>query len=434
MKYVKIASVSITTPEDLFTLGVSTSRGKADKIGQFGSGTLLGTLAWMRAYGKSPIFMVNGQKITFQTRQVLKSDGETFTQVLLCNGRKKTPINVALEYGELDWKTPCLGLREWISNALDAGALPKDLMSLTDTTEAKPDEVAIFVPYTEIAKDYFDNIGQYFLHFVGQENERIVEKKERSICRIYRKGVFIREIGELSICDYNLNFNINECRTGSSDSILSDIEYEIRFNLYEQKSESVTPKIVDAILANEDIVETKKSNWDSISVEMKEIFLALVGKIGLCPSNFIIANCTPVSVKWHTAIIKAVPEINGLNGITKAEIEGFAVTLPSEKLLATYNKYCELIEVVGLSSGLKRPKLWSYTVKPDEFGKKRAPRFCGMYDGASVEVMIWADGDSIEETIVHELAHHYSGNTSDWSSEFAKFGHDLVAAIMKQLM
>jgi hypothetical protein len=36
--------------------------------------------------------------------------------------------------------------------------------------------------------------------------------------------------------------------------------------------------------------------------------------------------------------------------------------------------------------------------------------------------------------MVHELAHHYTGGADDYTSEFAKFGHDLVAAIVNKLM
>lgn len=156
MKYVKIVSKSVTTPEDMFTLGVSTSRGKENKIGQFGSGTLLGTLAWMRVYGTSPVFMINGKKVVFETKDVLKSDGEPFKQVLMCHSRKKAPLSVALEYGTLDWPTACLGLREWISNAIDGsaeGTDPKTLIVLTNKIEASDDEVAVFVPYVDLRRN-----------------------------------------------------------------------------------------------------------------------------------------------------------------------------------------------------------------------------------------------------------------------------------------
>ena len=55
MRYLKIVSQSNTNPEDLFTLGVSTSRG-TDKIGQFGSGTLMGVLAWLRTQNSCLFF------------------------------------------------------------------------------------------------------------------------------------------------------------------------------------------------------------------------------------------------------------------------------------------------------------------------------------------------------------------------------------------
>ena len=425
MKYVKIVSKSVTTPEDLFTLGVSTSRGKEDKIGQFGSGTLLGTLAWLRVYGTSPVFMVNGKKVTFETKDVLKSDGETFKQVLMCQGRKKSPLNVALEYGTLDWPTACLGLREWISNAIDAGATPDNLLVLTNKIEATEDEVAVFVPYTELAKEYFDNIGKYFLHFSGKETETVVEKDSISPCRVYRKGVFIRELMEESLFDYNLNISINECRTGSSDSIVNDIEYHITF--YE-KAKSLLEKVRDAVLTGRKVTETAKT-YSGMSYTMTEVWKDLIGTVGLCPTNFLVANCTPIDPEWHKNVVRSVPELNGLHSLCEAEIKGFSVSPPSETILKHYHKFCELIETLGMSVGLDRPELIVYNTVDDE-----QPSFLGLYDLGKKQIMIWEKNPRLSETMVHELAHHYTRGADDHSPRFAAFGHNLVAAIMSQLM
>jgi hypothetical protein len=424
-KYVKIVSKSVTTPEDLFTLGVSTSRGKEDKIGQFGSGTLLGTLAWLRAYEKSPIFMVNGKKVTFETKDVLKSDGEAFKQVLMCQGRKKSPLNVALEYGTLDWPTACLGLREWISNALDAGATPENLLILTNKIEATEDEVAVFVPYTELAKEYFDNIEKYFLHFSGKQTGKVIDKDSMSPCRIYRKGVFIRELMEESLFDYNLNISINECRTGSSDSIVNDIEYHICF--YEN-DKSRLEKVRDAVLMKLKVTETAKT-YNGMSSHLTEVWRDLIGVVGLCPTNFTVANCTAIEPMWHKAVVKEVPELDGLHSLCEAEIKGFLVSPPSDSVLKHYNKFCELIETLGMSGKLDRPELIMYNTI-----ENCRPGFLGLYDMGKKQIMLWEKNPKLGETMVHELAHHYTKGADDYSPKFAAFGHDLVAAIMSQLM
>lgn len=425
MKYIKIVSKSVTTPEDMFTLGVSTSRGKEDKIGQFGSGTLLGTLAWMRTYGTSPIFMINGTKVVFETKDILKSDGEPFKQILMCQGRKKTPLNVALEYGTLDWPTACLGLREWISNAIDAGSEPKDLLVLTNKIEASEDEVAVFVPYTELAKEYFDNIGKYFLHFSGRQEDKIIDKDEVSKCRIFRKGVFIRELTEDSLYDYNMNFSINECRTGSSDSLISNIEYQIT---YYESCKTKLRAIRQAVLLGLDLVETGKT-YSGLSDAFIEVWRELVGTIGLCPTNFTIANCTPVSALWHKAIVKEIPELNGIDSVCEAEIKGFLISPPSDIVLKHYNDICELIETVGLSDGMNRPKLIMYNTKDGS-----TPGFLGLYDKRKQEVMLWEKNHKLSKTIVHELSHHYTDGADDYTSTFAAFAQEVVAEIVNKLM
>jgi len=425
MKYVKIVSKSVTTPEDMFTLGVSTSRGKDDKIGQFGSGTLLGTLAWMRAYGTSPVFMINGKKVTFETKDIPKGDGIPFQQVLMCHSRKKSPLNVALEYGVLDWPTACLGLREWISNALDAGAIPGELLVLTNKIEASDDEVAVFVPYTDLAKEYFDNIGKYFLHFVGKKDDKVIDKNKVSKCRIYRKGVFIRELTEDSLFDYNMNFSINECRTGSSDSLINNIQYHVTY--YEVAKERLR-KIRDAVLVQMELVETGKI-YSGLGDIFIEVWKELAGKVGLCPTNFTIAGATAIHPMWHKSIIAEIPELNGIDGVCDAEIKGYLVSPPTEAVLKHFNDICELVETVGLSDGMPRPKLIMYNTKGN-----RHPGFLGLYNSNKHEVMLWEKNKELSKTMVHELAHHYTGGADDYTSQFAAFGHDLVAAIVNKLM
>jgi hypothetical protein len=62
------------------------------------------------------------------------------------------------------------------------------------------------------------------------------------------------------------------------------------------------------------------------------------------------------------------------------------------------------------------------------------PGFLGLYDLGKKQIMLWEKNPKLGETMVHELAHHYTRGADDYSPKFAAFGHDLVAAIMSQLM
>jgi hypothetical protein len=419
MSYLKISSVSRTTITDLFTLGVSTSRGDATKIGQFGSGTLMGVLAWMRSFGDSPVFMVNGQKVTFTTDAVQKSDGATFGQVSMKIGRKSTPLSVALEYGELDWRNPELGLREWICNAIDKDSM--NCLSVVSRIEASDDEVAVFVPYTGIAKAYHSQIDKYFLHFRGLAEQEVIEKAALSPCKIYRKGVFVCEVQELSLCDYNLNFDINECRTGSSDSLMDTIKQHN--NYYSSNEHGI--RIRDAVMKGLDCIEAKIRQLHG---GVRTAFRALEGSVKFCSPNFLVAGCTPIPGNVYSLIRDEMPELDGLKHQSQAALEGFELITPRPETQKNFDNVCGLIEMLNLSNGKARPSLTCFKTKN---GVK--PGVLGFYQPAAQMVSIWDEQGSSIRTMVHELCHHYSG-ALDWQSEFADYAHRVIGEVVEQLL
>ena len=421
-KFLKIVSTSITTPEDMFTLGVTTSRGKEEKIGQFGSGSLMGTLVWMRSFGSSPVFLVNGKKVSFETKDVLKSDGEVFKQVIMKTDRKKNPLTVALEYGELDWRTADLGLREWISNAIDAGADLREAVQVVDKISAEVNEVAIFVPFEGLAKKYFENLGQHFLHYDGKQEEKVIDKITPSPCRIYRKGVFVRELLDDSLFDYNLDFSINECRTGSSDNLKNDINYHMGYHSTREQA----ALMLEAILSGKEVVETE-TYWVRVGTEMKNLLLELVGTLCLCSNTFKVANCVAIHEDWYKKITEEVPELDGLASYCEAAIRGFEVHEPTEKEQGMFNLLCETIEALGLNNGMGRPSLSMYT-NPI----KEAPKFRGMYTKNTQHVMVFRDVD-YPRVMIHEICHHYS-SADDYSKGFIDFAHKVIAEIAVQLL
>ncbi len=427
MRYVKIVSKSVTTVADMFTLGVSTSRGNADKIGQFGSGTLMGTLAWIRKYGKSPVFFLNGTRVTFKTQQVPKSDGVMFNQVLICHDGKRFPLSVALEYGELDWQTPDLGLREWISNAIDAGQEFNSIISIVDKMECSDDEVAIFVPYTDEAKEYADNLDRYFLHSSQKQEQTVIEKPALSPCRIYRKGVFVRELVDNSLFDYNMNFSINECRTGSSDSLIREISAHHAYYTSEKK---IHRKIRDAVIMNVKCIEVTNDEYESMTPMAVEVWQELSGQIALCPDTFLQANCSVIISHWYKKIVDRIPELCGLDGVTEAELKGYTKVNPNEQETSLFNGLCDLIEAVDMAKGMTRPTLSMFNCAKQE----DQPSFKGMYDSKKRHVMCWSKNTDQTRVMIHELCHHYTNGADDHSARFTNYAHLLMAAVYDQLI
>src|SRR5690606_35030575 len=100
-----------------FILGASTSRGEPDKIGQFGSGSLFAVLTLLRHGVK--FYIYSGEDLVdFYVEDDILSN--KVLQVVKYRYRgKEYNTGTCLEFGEIDWTTTDMALREFISNAID---------------------------------------------------------------------------------------------------------------------------------------------------------------------------------------------------------------------------------------------------------------------------------------------------------------------------
>jgi hypothetical protein len=199
-------------PPEAFTLmGASTKRG-SDQIGQFGTGTKLGLCALLRA-GAEPVIVTSEYEMTFSLRIVHL--GETaFRQVFYnCRGEIK-PTGFVVENGALDWDNPALGLREFVSNAIDAGGMR---MSHETKIKAAPGKTRIYIPRLDFVDKFYRERNHWFLSYT----QPLMPKKKPGGAQIYRRGVFVREVATfMSVYDYNLDgLQINECRQADDWSV-----------------------------------------------------------------------------------------------------------------------------------------------------------------------------------------------------------------------
>lgn len=409
-KFLRISSQSITNSVDMFTLGVSTSTGRADRIGQFGSGSLMGVLLWLREFGESPIFSINGTKVEFESLPELKTDGEPFHRVFQIekpkDGRaKRTPLSVSLEYGRIDWNEPRMALREWISNAIDNGADIRTCVELVDRVDFPPDQVCVFVPLNGECRKYWATIDQHFLHFTKSQETIIIEKPMISKCRVYRKGVFIRELEQNSIFDYNLNFSIDESRNGSSDSILSMIMETV---CQEYGSGKLLPNQIETIVQhvrlNSDCIEVREQTWRAYVGEAYRPVLDKLVQLGVRFGGMDLEEdkVERIGAHWYGRFIRLVPAIDGFRDRSSAELAGHVVVDCTDAVQKNFDRYATLIAEMGLSNGKERPKLQVFKTRDG-----RKPDHLGCY--ANNIVAIWQDAETSKEVMLEELCHHYSG-------------------------
>lgn len=417
--YLKITSVSTTNPIDMFTLGVSTARGDANKIGQFGSGSLMSTLLWLRNYGCSPVFILNGTRVEFESRPEKTSTGGVFHRVYMSVDGVETPLSVALEYGELDWTAPEMALREWICNALDQGAAIEDTLSKVATLDCTPDEVCVFIPMVPDVQKYWQHIDKYFLHYSDRQAQKCIEKPQVSPCRLYRKGVFVRELNVNTLFDYNLSdLPVNECRTGSSDSMLSRID-DVQCG--EGGADSYYDTIFEAIIGHVDCYEvTHTSSWlyssfrDCLKRQAdRGVRVRRLKESGIVPDG---TTGYPILNAWYSAFTNHCPALCGYPDRFAADNQ-VQLHDATDDLVALADDCWRFLTTLlpGSATGKARPSVHSFTTLDGQ-----PPYFMGRFDATQNRVLIWRDCISSRQTMLEEMAHAISG-CSDHTRSFQEY-------------
>jgi hypothetical protein len=426
MSFVKIATPTKTTVEELFTLGVSTSRG-TENIGQFGSGTLMSTILWLRLYGKSPTYYVNGERVTFKTETAQKSDGNFYDKIVMlrrpADGKraKSAEMSVSLEYGEKDWTEAGMAMREWISNAIDQGG---DLSSISVVDEIHPgDGVEVYVPRTPEVRAYMEDLSSYFLHGKADQGSKTLPKDSTAPMRAYRRGVFIRSFEDKpSMFDYNLDFDISENRNGSSDSMEREIRWIIRGFGYRNPQYYQT--IWNAVLAGSTAYEVQcLADYEDLTGDWKEILGKETRKV--YPISAAVLGLegmegTPVRDVWYSFAIQINPKLDGMAKCGAGAKKGFKPEPVTEgPIFDMMVRLHNAIWGCGLDNGkTDLPKLEIYTTSDGS-----DPEVRGYYDEDTDTVGIYKGCQTDQRVMLEELAHRCSGH----ADRTRKFQDYLVA-------
>lgn len=412
--YLAIRSTSRTNSVDMFTLGVSTARG-TDKIGQFGSGSLMGVLLWLRTFGESPIFMLNGSKVTFYVRPERMSNNKTFSRVFMVENGVTTPLSVSLDYGINDWTDPTMALREWISNAIDQGADISKSIDVVEALDSIENEVSVFVPFNGTCQKYWQEIDKYFLHFTGKEKESVIEKNEISPCSVYRRGVLIRQLNEQSIFDYNLDFDISESRNGSSDSMTYKISDRVMGNKFlGSLSTEQMKKVFRHVVSHSEALEIRLPHWrENLDACWKDIINSLPQGMRFSMPGIASEDTTAIHAKWYKMVVALCPERDGLLSMGKAAKEGHTIVPTPPETTKLVDFIWGVIKGLGLDNGKAIPKVEVFKTKDG-----KPTRTLGYYSNGVVS--IWLDQCSSKQTILEELCHHASGE-ADCTRAFQEY-------------
>lgn len=354
-------------------LGVSTARGESDKIGQFGSGAKLGLCCLLR-FGINPIIYSGTTRFEFFTEPQFM-DGKKYSQVYCKEGAKRRrELGFAAEFGEIDWTSADMGIREFVSNAIDASGYEGLGLRIVDDTRAKSGTTRVFLPLTQEVQQYFNNIDDYFLHFSGKQNYKLLPKREPGRARIYRKGVFVRTVGPVdSLYDYNFG---EELRIDESRN-LNDDACEKPSAMALGKDRNAIREIIHHASQNKDLWETQISSYKYMDEDMpliREVFYSMYGEGSVIVSSE--AEYNNVKNKGHNAVW--IPSSYVYNLLTKAgvkkcddvvrsklERDGHVLQEASEGTIVTFHKVYKWLRELNLwDDTVEKPKLASFVQHP----------------------------------------------------------------------
>ena len=204
--YAKIQNNGVCPVDRFFVLGLTTSRSNDEKIGQFGSGAKHAMFTLLRA-GLDVVIYSGHSRITFLTKDEI-SGGHEYKKVFAVVDGVEHPLNIALSFGELDWKNAVdMAMRELIANAIDASDSIEDVLVAITTGNPEPcdGKTTVYVEANQDVKNYVGDLEHRFLQFDGKDYKtgQIIDKDVSDKVRFYHKGVFVKFGQTNSLFDYN---------------------------------------------------------------------------------------------------------------------------------------------------------------------------------------------------------------------------------------
>lgn len=449
-QYLLIQNCGEAPVEGYTVLGYSSTRncGIDGTIGQFGSGAKHAINLCLRN-GLSVWVYCGKTRLEFSLDKEVINDGLRDDTVYHVVYRKNQGgwqrAGWILDFGVLDWDNVGMGLRELISNAIDrtikeegdihearnANRLSIKIVDDCDR-RAKAGYTRIYVGVNDEIREYFGNLHKHFLHFSDvpeQAKPCLIHKDDQSPARIYRCGVFVREMGANSLFDYNFSadeIRIDECRNSSDYAVKAACARKLR------NAEASELKIVfDAQVAG---VETVESSFDEYSLtgfedltetqadRWKNAWESSAGPEAVVCENTFSADYVQkkghptriVKPNWNRALKKA--GIRTAEDVLNADEQRGRTKLDAtpEAVKATTWAW-EVFELAGLVGERERPPVFCY----QEIMKAES-KTNGFCDAEGVHYLVDISGTSLKKVALEEVAHWITGAT-DNSRDFQDF-------------
>lgn len=440
MSYLVIKNVGECPVEGFITLGLSSARGNASAIGQFGSGSKHGVLTLLRM-GINPVIYTGKTRIDFHTEHAELKNGVNYNKVFAKIGQAKPrELSMCLEYGAIDWTQVDMGLREFVSNALDAcnGCVGQISVKIADKVQAEAGHTVVGVPLTPDVQRFYLELHNRFLQFAGRDKYEVLPKDNPGPAHIFRKGVFVRKAGGEhvnSLFDYNFgddvpidearNMDDYACQTAATKMVIKD--------------KSALKDIFHALATGKDVWETKmgdtwvlscygKSHAKVWQEAWEECFghdaVAMTGGAHMFANSVKAKGYKPVIIEtagWYDAMVKVgIP--TGFSVLDNVNDKGHAIYDATPTMLKKLNDMWDWIVTLKMHNGKTKPEVKGFRAMMQTDGE-----VMGYYkDGV---VYIGMEYENTTKVMIEELAHYVTGYY-DCTREFQDWAFRLSAAII----
>lgn len=465
MKFLMIQNGGICPIEGFTVMGLSSSRGREDTVGNFGSGNKHASLLLLRK-GINPVIFCGLARIEFETEDATFDTGISRQEYKRVSARlsgkvdgkqakRKVDLNWTTDYGATDWTDISMAMREFISNAIDRCVVefgtfdhPSLRIEVVQESQVRAADgfTRIFVPLTDEVEDYYVKLPQKFLQFSTDVSpgETMFSNATPSPCKIYKKGVFVREIGEKSIFNYNMdNLKLDECRNANDSICRSEVSHVIR-DLPKRKLSQLMREVQEI---SDDYVERSLDSYElrpsSISYSelprredtkkrWREAFELAYGEDAvLCPPDERFRDLirrkgkTPVSMPscWERAIADSgAPTHNSV--LDELEQKGRVVSDAPNACLRMLTQVWETIELAGMTKEKSRPAIKTFS----EVNTDAGCQTLGFYRDSTVfirEDIASAESAMLYRVVLEECVHHCTG-ASDMSRDLQDYAFQMI--------
>lgn len=417
-KFLCVENAGVAPIEAWTMFGVSSARGKADKIGQFGSGAKHAISVCLRN-GINPIVHVGDSKIVFDC--IKKMMGETaYDQVVADINGERRELSFAIQFGELDWDNMTMALREFYSNAIDQGGLNA---FVTNSIEGVFGKTRVYIELNDVVERAYKDMPNVFLHLQDKQSETIIRKAELSPLKLYRKGVlvFTGSAKQLSLNDYNLpDIKLDESRNLHAWMVDSYVASAV------SKDANTMETVLVNVIENKVSVETKVQPLYYPANALRTAFEKIYGKRKICLPEVLqyVKNKTDaiaVPADWFMRLKEIGIEVAELNGSKHGAERGYVNAKLTKPHISMAKKIWRKLEKIGMTKNKPMPPLEGFATMMENGSLVH-----GYYEDGKV----YLNANSFSTaTIVEEFA-HYITDANDCTRDFQDFAFEVAGRMM----